>query len=202
MTNIPDKSTFAKAYADKAPWDIAGPQPAFLDVADQIRGSILDAGCGTGENALFFAERGNQVTGIDFLEEPIRRARQKAAARGLSIDFMTMDALALDQLPQIFDNVIDSGLFHVFSDTDRRKYVAGLAGSLAPGGRLYLLCFSDEEPGEAGPRRVSKSELTTAFANGWKIESIAPQRFQAIPEFKNMFSDGGPKAWFVIVQRQ
>ena len=112
-----------------------------------------------------------------------------------------MDALALKEIPQVFDNVIDCGLFHVFSDADRKKYVEGLATVLKPGGRLFLMCFSDEEPGTVGPRRVSKAELQAAFADGWTIESITPARFQVIPEFKETFSAGGPKAWFVVVGR-
>ena len=76
----------------------------------------------------------------------------------------------------MFDNVIDSGLFHVFIDEDRRRYVEGLATVLKPGGRLFLLCFSDEEPGTQGPRRVSKKELHAAFAEGWSIESIEPSQ--------------------------
>ena len=87
-----------------------------------------------------------------------------------------MDALALKDLPEVFDNVIDSGLFHVFNDEDRRRYVEGLATVLKPGGRLFLLCFSDEEPGTQGPRRVSKKELHDAFAEGWSIESIEPSQ--------------------------
>jgi cyclopropane fatty-acyl-phospholipid synthase-like methyltransferase len=201
MTNIPDKSTFENAYAEKAPWDIPGPQPGFVEVADQIEGAILDAGCGTGENAMFFAQRGNNVTGIDFLEEPIKRAKQKAVERGLSVNFLVMDALALKEIPQVFDNVIDCGLFHVFSDDDRKKYVKSLASILKSGGRLFLMCFSDEEPAGVGPRRISKAELQAAFAIGWEIESISPKRFQTIPEFKDQFSAGGPKAWFVVVRR-
>jgi cyclopropane fatty-acyl-phospholipid synthase-like methyltransferase len=201
MSNIPDKNTFANAYAEKAPWDIPGPQGAFVEAATRITGSILDAGCGTGENALFLAQRGNAVTGIDFLEEPIRRAKQKAAQRSLPVNFLVTDALALGDLRQVFDNVIDCGLFHVFSDEDRQKYVGGLAEVLKPGGRLFLMCFSDEEPGTVGPRRVSKAELRTAFADGWAIESISSARFQTIPEFQDTFSQGGPRAWFVIVRR-
>ena len=64
---IPDRTNFEAAYAGKAPWDIGKPQKVFVDAADQITGSILDAGCGTGENALFFASRGRKATGIDFL---------------------------------------------------------------------------------------------------------------------------------------
>ncbi len=202
MTIIPDRKTFETAYAGQAPWDIGRPQQAFLDVADQINGSILDAGCGTAENALFFASRGQKVTGIDFLEEPIKRAKQKAAERGLSATLLVLDALALKDLPELFDCVIDSGLLHVFSDEDRRRYVEGLATVLQPGGRLFLLCFSDQEPGTQGPRRVSKQELHDAFAQGWAIESLSPSRFEVRPDLKGLtFSEGGPKAWFVVIQR-
>jgi cyclopropane fatty-acyl-phospholipid synthase-like methyltransferase len=201
MTNLPDKDVFAKSYAGKAPWDIGGPQQPFVDAAEQITGTILDAGCGTGENALFFAQRGHAVTGVDFLEEPIRRARQKAAERGLAADFLVRDALQLRELPAQFDNVIDCGLFHVFSDDDRRQYVAGLASIVKSGGQVWLMCFSDEEPPGAGPRRISKADLAAAFAPGWTIESITPSHFQVIAEFKDMFSPTGPKAWFVVVRR-
>jgi cyclopropane fatty-acyl-phospholipid synthase-like methyltransferase len=116
--------------------------------------------------------------------------------------FLVMDALALKDLPEVFDNVIDSGLFHVFSDDDRRRYVEGLAAVLKPGGRLFLMCFSDEEPGTQGPRRVSKEELHDAFAQGWVIESIQPVQVEVRPDLKDMtFSEGGPKAWFVVVRR-
>src|SRR5205085_5270362 len=202
MTTVPDRSTFENAYAGQAPWDIGRPQKAFLDVADQITGSILDAGCGTGENALYFASRGRKVTGIDFLEEPIRRARRKAAERGLSATFLVKDALTLGDGPGQFDAVIDCGLFHVFSDADRARYVEGLAAALKPGGRLFLLCFSDDEPGTQGPRRVSRKELYDAFTEGWVVESVAPSRFEVRPDLKDIaFSAGGPKAWFAVVRR-
>jgi len=102
-----------------------------------------------------------------------------------------------------FDNVIDCGLFHVFSDEDRKKYVEGLASVLKPGGRLFLLCFSNDEPGTQGPRRVSQKELHAAFDDGWTIESIEPTRFEVIPNLKDFtFSEGGPKSWFAVVRRE
>jgi cyclopropane fatty-acyl-phospholipid synthase-like methyltransferase len=158
MTPIPDRATFETLYAGQAPWDIGKPHKAFIDVADRITGSVLDAGCGTGDTALFLASRGNQVTGIDFLEEPIRRAKLKAAERELNVTFLVKDAMTLKDWTERFDNVIDSGLFHVFSDEDRKRYAEGLATVVKPGGRLYLMCFSDEEPGTQGPRRVSKKD--------------------------------------------
>ena len=199
---VPDRATFETLYAGQAPWDIGKAQQAFVDAADQISGSILDAGCGTGDTALFFAARGQRVTGIDFLEEPIKRAKRKAVERGLAATFLVKDALSLKDWNERFDCVIDSGLFHVFADADRKKYVAGLATVLKPGGRLFLLCFSDEEPGTQGPRRVSKKELHDAFAQGWVIESIEPSRYEVRPDLKDLtFSDGGPMAWFAVVRR-
>jgi SAM-dependent methyltransferase len=202
MSNVPDRAAFENFYAGKAPWDIGQPQAPFVAVADRVVSPVLDAGCGTGDTALFFAARGHRVTGIDFLEEPIRRARLKAAERGLSATFLVKDALTLGDWGERFASVIDSGLFHVFGDDDRRRYVEGLARVVEPGGRLFLMCFSDEEPGTQGPRRVSKKELYDAFADAWDVESVEPVRVEVNPEFTAMtFSAGGPKAWFAVVRR-
>jgi cyclopropane fatty-acyl-phospholipid synthase-like methyltransferase len=194
--------SFENLYAGQPRWEIGRPQQAILDVADRITGSVLDSGCGTGENALFFARRGQPVTGIDFLAEPIRLAQRKAVERGLTATFLVMDALTLKELPEVFDSVIDSGLFHVFGDEDRRRYVEGLASVLKPGGRLFLLCFSDAEPGDQGPRRVSRNEIEDAFADGWVVESIEPSRYEVRPEPNDTsYRDGGPRAWFVVVRK-
>jgi SAM-dependent methyltransferase len=203
VTNSIDRAAFENFYAGPAPWDIGKPQPAFTAVADQVTGPILDAGCGTGEHALYFAARGHTVVGIDFVDEAIGRARAKAAERSLAVKFLVKDATALAQWGERFASVIDCGLFHVFSDADRQCYVQGLAQVLEPGGRLFLLCFSDEEPGAEGPRRVSRQELYDAFADGWEVESVQPVRVEVNPEFTEVkFSRGGPKAWFAVVRRQ
>jgi ubiquinone/menaquinone biosynthesis C-methylase UbiE len=202
MTDVPDKNLFATLYAGQPPWDIGKPQKPFCDVAGQIAGSVLDAGCGTGDTALFLAAQGCRVTGIDFLEMPISQAKRKAQEKGSSATFLVKDVMTLKDWSERFDNVIDSGLFHVFSDDDRKRYVEGLATVLKPGGRVFLMCFSDEEPGTQGPRRVSKKELHDAFAQGWKIESLEPRRFETRPDFKEFtFSEGGPKGWFAMIRR-
>ncbi len=203
MSQIPTTQTFKDAYADVAPWDIGRIQNAFAAIADQVKSPVLDAGCGTGDMAIYFAAKGHQVTGVDFLEEPIRRARAKAVEQNLNVDFRVADATKLTDLPEHFNTVVDSGLFHVFTDDDRRKYVEGLAHVLNPGGHLFLMCFSNEEPGEFGPRRITRAELQTAFSHGWQIESIEPNHFETNPKFKGAtFSEGGPKTWFVTVIRQ
>ena len=202
VPNIPGKDRFQQAYEGTAPWDIGKPQPVFVDAAEQITGSILDAGCGTGDNSLFFADRGHKVTGIDFLEHPIAEAKRKARKRGLPATFLVMDALHLDDIPEVFDSVIDCGLFHVFSDEDRSRYVEGLASVVKPGGRLFLLCFSDREPPGDGPRRVAQAEIHDAFTAGWEVESIQHTRFETRPDLTDIkFSEGGPFAWFCVIRR-
>jgi 2-polyprenyl-3-methyl-5-hydroxy-6-metoxy-1,4-benzoquinol methylase len=203
MEPLHDRSTFESMYANQAPpWDIGRVQPNFAVVADRVEGKVLDSGCGTGENALYFAKLGHEVVGIDFLEGPIRQARQKAKERGVSVDFRVGDALKLTDSTDRFDSVLDSGLFHVFRDDDRKQYVDGLAHVVNPGGRVFLLCFSDAEPGTFGPRRVSSAELHTAFNDNWTMESIGPTHFDIRPDFKEVaFSEGGPKAWFAIIRR-
>jgi SAM-dependent methyltransferase len=197
-----NQAAFEDLYGGKPPWDIGKPQGRFAAVADRVTGPVLDAGCGTGELALFLAARGHRVIGIDFVEEAIRRARAKAVERSLSVEFLVKDATVLGDWNERFASVIDCGLLHCFSDDDRRRYVRGLARVLEPGGRLFLMCFSDEEPGSEGPRRVSRQELYDAFADGWEVETIQPSRFEVNPEFGEItFSDGGPKAWFALVRR-
>src|SRR5207245_11151245 len=93
-------------------------------------------------------------------------------------------------------------LFHVFSECDRPRYVEGLASVLKPGGGLFLMCFSDEQEGTQGPRRVSKKELHDGFTEGWAIESIAPRRVEVRPGLTEfVFPEGGPKAWFAVIRR-
>ena len=203
-SNSIDCATFKGLYAGPAPWDIDQPQGTFVAmIADRVTGPVLDAGCGTGEHALYFAARGHRVVGIDFVEEAIRRARRKAAERRLAVEFLVKDATELGDWEERFASVIDCGLFHVFSDDDRLRYVGGLARVLRPGGRLFLMCFSDAEPGTEGPRRVSRQELYDAFADGWEVESVRPCQISVNPEFTEIqFSEGGPKAWFAVVRRK
>jgi SAM-dependent methyltransferase len=182
-----------------APWDTGRPQPAFVRLADQGRltGRLLDAGCGTGENALLAAGRGADVTGIDVAPAAIARARAKAAGRGLTARFEVADALDLGRLGLTADTVIDSGMFHVFGDQDRARYVASLAAVLRPAGACYLMCFSDRQPGTWGPRRVRAGELRAAFSEGWAVESVTASTFEINPV------DGTTQvqAWLAAIRR-
>ena len=169
--------------AEPPPWDIGRPQSAFIRLADRglLSGRLLDAGCGTGEHVLLAADRGTEAMGVDISPHAIARARDKAAERGLPARFEVADALSLGQLGMTFDTVLDSGVFHVFDDQDRVRYVTSLGSALRSGGHCYLICFSDRQPGEYGPRRVRQDELRAAFSNGWEVTSIEAETFEVNP---------------------
>jgi cyclopropane fatty-acyl-phospholipid synthase-like methyltransferase len=161
-------------YAATPPWDIGRPQPAFLELAERgaLRGRVLDVGCGTGEHALMAAGLGLPATGIDTAPTAIAIADRKALERDLTVRFLVHDALDLGSLDERFDTVIDSGLFHVFDDDDRLRYVDGLRTAIPAGGRYFMLCFSDRQPGDWGPRRVTEDEIRASFSDGWEIDAI------------------------------
>jgi SAM-dependent methyltransferase len=183
-----------------APWDIGRPQEAFRRLAENglLTGRVLDAGCGTGEHTLLAAARGADAVGVDISSRAIERARGKAASRGVKARFEVADALNLADLGLAFDTVIDSGLFHVFDDDGRARYVASLASVLRPGGHCYLMCFSDRQPGDLGPRRVSQDELRNAFSDGWTVISIRPDTFEVNP---GIFDSTTTKAWLATIGR-
>ncbi|HEY7202000.1 MAG TPA: methyltransferase domain-containing protein [Candidatus Dormibacteraeota bacterium] len=189
---------FEAVYATAAPpWDIGRPQPALQRLADAgaLRGRVLDAGCGTGEHALMAAALGLDAMGIDIAPAAIAAAEAKARDRGLAARFLVGDALDLAGLGERFDTVLDSGLFHVFDDESRARYVDALGAAIVPGGRCHLLCFSDRQPGAFGPRRVAREEIRASFANGWRVESIEETRMLLA------FRPEGAIAWLAAIER-
>ena len=195
-------ANFESAYKGKPPWDIDRPQREYiqLEEAGEIVGSVLDVGCGTGENALFLAVHGHEVWGIDFTLAAIQKAHEKAARRHLTTTFLELNVFELHTLGRTFDTVIDSGLFHTFSDKERPLFVDNLAAVIRRGGTYFMLCLSEftpkldysnlndfipdigklkqEDYGRPmgrwadGPRRVTQAEIKELFRDGWRINYI------------------------------
>jgi len=188
-------NSFESAYLGTPPWDIGRPQPAIVRLAQtgQITGSVLDVGCGTGENALYLAEHGYTAAGVDGAPTAIKKARAKAKRRGLNASFEVGDALNLPTPERQFDTVIDSGLFHVFSDDERPRFRDSLGRVVRSGGTYFLMCFSDQQPGDWGPRRVTQAEIRAVFGDGWRVNSIEPSAFET-----NL---GDAQAWLATISR-
>ena len=191
-----------EAYLTRPPWDVGVPQPAFVALVKdgEIRpGRALDAGCGTGENAIMLARSGCTVAGIDVSPRAIGEAVTKAKAAGphVHIDFMVGNALELDRYfgPGSFDTAIDSGLFHALADEERPVYARQVHRVLRPGGGYFMLCFSDQQPGEWGPRRVSRGEIERTFAPLFRINYIRDSHFLSNTR------DRHPKAYLLSAAR-
>jgi SAM-dependent methyltransferase len=188
----------ASYHDGPAPWDVGRPQPAVVRVASGggFAGAVLDAGCGTGENALHVASLGLPVLGVDVAETALAIAREQAAHRSIKVEFATADALRLERLGRSFETVLDSGLFHTFDGDERPEYVASLTSVTEHGGTLYVLCFSDDGP-DTGPHPISQDELRAAFTpgSGWTVAAIEPDRIQT------RFHDDGAPAWLATITR-
>jgi SAM-dependent methyltransferase len=195
MTGLPWDASY---HDGPAPWDTGRPQPAIVRLAAQggFAGAVLDAGCGTGENALHLASLGLSVLGVDVAETALAIAREKADDRGIVAAFAEADAFRLERLGRRFETVLDCGLFHTFDAEERPDYVASLASVTEHEGTLYVLCFSDDGP-DAGPHPVSEDELRAAFdpSRGWKVAAIEPDRLQT------RFHDNGAPAWLATIKR-
>ena len=187
----------------RAPWDIGRPQPAIVRLADagELIEPILDSGCGSGEHALLAATMGLEVTGIDIARTAIEFARGKARQRGLSVQFLVGDVLALrevDRLEPPFRTVIDTGCFHTFANADRPVYASNLASVVEPGGVLHLLCFSEHTPGTDGPRRVTQAEIRLTFSRDWAVDQIEADQFAV----SNLWTGPQPNAWLARIVRR
>ena len=165
---------FEEMYQGVPPWEIDGPQSEIVYLAEhgEIRSPVLDAGCGTGENALYLAGLGFEVVGIDIVPTAVEKALSKAKKRSLDAVFLVWDALRLQGLQRRFNTVIDSGFFHVLPDKKRPVFVKSLASVLEPGGSYIMICFSEHEPGSWGPRRVTQAEIRESFKQGWSVDYI------------------------------
>ena len=196
MTGLP----WDASYRDgPAPWDIGHPQPPIARLASQgaFVGDVLDAGCGTGDNALYLASLGLSVLGVDVTKTALAMARENARARGLEVEFALVDALALEQLGRTFDTVLDSGLFHTFDKDERVRYATSLASVTRRGGILYVLCFGDIGA-DTGPHPVSQEDLRAAFnpGTGWEIDAIEADRVQT-----RFHDENGAPAWLATIKR-
>jgi SAM-dependent methyltransferase len=202
MTGLPWDASYRRD--EPAPWDIGRPQPAVVRLASEGRfaGAVLDAGCGTGENALHIASftvpGGLSVLGVDVAETALAVARKKAADRRIAAEFAAADAFQLERLGRRFQTVLDCGLFHTFDELDeRRRYAASLAAVTERDGTLYVLCFSEHAP-DTGPHPIRQEELRAAFhpSQGWSVAAIEPDRIQT-----RFHGEGGAPAWLTTITR-
>ncbi|SRR5712691_1647771 len=189
-------AVFDHGYAAiELPWDIGRPQPELIRLAQAggIGGRVLDIGCGSGENVLYFCRQGLSASGLDLSQKAIAIARRKADERNLRATFMVGDALRLDRLRRTFDTVVDCGLFHVFTEQEKVQLVASVASVLNPNGTYVILTLDRENGPGPWPNGTGADDITDLFGDGWRLDFIRAARFET--KFEAPQARAGLRAW-------
>lgn len=131
----------------------------------------LDVGCGTGDNSIYLASHGWQVTGVDFVAKAVDKARAKAAANNVDIRFEQADVTRLceEGIGSDFTLIVDNGCLHGMNDDDRHDYVREVTAAAAPDARLLLVEFV--RGGNYGVPGIDPDEVEQRFATGWRLLS-------------------------------
>lgn len=158
--NLYRKFFFNILYLTNPPWDTGITPPELVSfINSHPPGRALDLGCGTGTNAVFMAQHGWQVTGVDFISRAIRSARRKSDQAGVKVDFFLDDVARLRKVKGLFDLVLDIGCFHSLQEKEKKTYIQNLERILRPGGTFLMYTFIKSRPDQK--RGISKSDLET-----------------------------------------
>ena len=164
------------------PWDIGGAQPVVIEAerAGRLHGAVLDVGCGLGDNAIYLAGQGHQVTGIDSAPAAIEQARQRARQRSVDVSFAVADATALEGFDGRFDSVLDGACYHTLDEDARPGYAAALHRATRPDALLTLFCFPPGGSGPVAAMGVPEENLRTTWSKaGWDITDLRLTRYHA-----------------------
>jgi SAM-dependent methyltransferase len=168
------------------PWERDAVPGRVVEVVDERHstGRALDLGCGTGRDAVYLAERGWTVTGIDGVKQAIEAASERSRTAGVDVNWILGDVTKLETLglPEDFDFVLDRGCFHGLSDTGRERCAQGVTSLTKPGSRLLMYAFQPRTLG-LGPRGITAEEVQAKFGPTWDLVSVTPE------------TDGGPPVW-------
>ncbi len=157
---------------ERPPWDTGVSPPELLAFLDSHpAGRAIDLGCGTGTNVITMAQRGWEVTGLDFSALAIREAKRRVQAAGVEVDVRRGDASKLVGVEGPFDLALDIGCFHSMSTSQRKAYSARLPSLLSPKGDYLLYTFLKPN-GSRAERWPSEEEILERFARAFELKRI------------------------------
>lgn len=190
----------ARYQQEDMPWDSGRPSDMLVRLVEDktIRPCrALELGSGTGTNAIYLANVGFEVTGLDMSAKAVDLARAKAADAEISVRWIAGDILKIGSLADPFDFVFDRGCFHCVREENEADYVDFLRNNLRCNGQALILTGNDREPkAEHGPPVVSETEIRTAFNDGFNIDRLEEFRFQT-----HEGESFAPLAWMILLRR-
>lgn len=192
---------FKERYkSGNTPWDIGKPDFNLIDVVTQtpIRPcKALDVGCGTGDNSIWLAGNGFQVTGTDTSEIAIGKAKEKAAKAKVACDFLVADFLQKKIQGAPFGFIFDRGCFHAFpSPRDRQRFAENVAAHLEEDGLwLTLVGNADEHRQGPGPPQRTAKDIVQAVEPCFEILLLQSSRFGSN-------HPNPPRAWRCLMHKR
>ncbi|MCK5541166.1 MAG: methyltransferase domain-containing protein [Desulfobacterales bacterium] len=196
-----DKNYFEERYkSNDMPWDNDRPDSNLVNLVTKkriINKKVLDVGCGTGQNCIWLAKNGFEVTGTDFSSTAIKIAKENAKKNNVDITFTENDFLKDKVKGHPFGFVFDRGCFHSFdNDYDRAVFAENAAMHLSKEGKWFSLIGNiDEKRGGDGPPQRSVKDIVAAVEPFFEIQFIASGFFQSKRKIP-------PRAWICLMQKR
>lgn len=150
---------------EEIPWNIETPPDALVELIESGKVKpckTIDFGCGAGNYAIYLANAGFDVAGIDISQTAIKIAKENAKKKGVKCDFLVADVLGdLTEVKETFDFAYDWELLHHIYPQKRKKYVENVHRILNPREKYLSVCFSEKDPQFGGSGKYRKTPLDT-----------------------------------------
>ena len=181
----------------RMPWE-SGPRSELVKLVESGRiapGRAIDLGCGTGSNAIFLAQHGFDVTGVDFASSAIEKARQRAEEEGVTVEFVVDDLTTLERVAGPFDFLLDYGSMDDLRPRHRDLYTENVLRLSRPGSEYLLWCH--EWPARwyerlllpvCGGVALEPGEAERRFSAYFEIEHIAGSKEVEFSRFPPAFA--------------
>ena len=177
--------------------------------------TVLEAGCGSGRDAHFYAREGFTVTALDISAHALRWAREETVESGAPISFIAGDLLATNLASGSFDAVVAIHLIHLQPEPVRRAMVNRLWSLAKDGGLIAMANYSTDEAGfttwEAYPEHNTRVDPKGKLVHFFDEEDIAtllpPGRFHLLTcDVVDLAEvpDGGPvthREWLTVARK-